>query len=374
MAGLMLLGTASSGAWSAPYRPTEDTLVLERLPAAPPSARTGSRAALTPEQAASLAQLHLEHARRSGDPRFLGYAQGVLAPWWNQERPAEAVLLMRATLRQAQHDFTGALRDLDALLARDTGNTQAWLTQATVLRVLGRYPAARRSCARLEGLVDRFVHRLCEAALRGLSGELSAAAHALDALRPSLGQQTPENSAWWYAERADMAIRAGDPATAETLYRDALTLHHDDLDLRTAHADLLLDAGRADAVLVRIAADTPVESLRLRRALALHAHGDMAAFRALDVQIRAGFDAAQRRGESLHVREQARYLLATTGELSRALNLALANWAVQHEPWDVRLLIETARAAKRPAAAEPAWRWIAESGYEDARLPAPAPR
>ena len=48
--------------------------------------------------------------------------------------------------------------------------------------------------------------------------------------------------------------------------------------------------------------------------------------------------------------------------------LASANYALQREPADARVLLEAAVAAREPAAAEPALRWLAESGAESVVL------
>ncbi len=362
----LLLAMPAAAAQAAPYRPADDAVVLERLPAALSSLRPSRDRELTADQAAQLARVFIERSRRSGDPRELGYAQGVLAPWWSLADAPNPVLLLRATLRQARHDFDGALDDLQRLLARQPEDAQARLTQATVLRVLGRYPEALAACEQLQGRADAFVAELCATAIRGLMGEREAAIARLDALRPQLGAQLAGVAAWYYAERADLAERAGDDAGAEAWYREALAAHAGDLGLRASYADLLLDAGRAAEVLPLIAADEQVEALLLRRALALRALGDPA-FTALDRRIRDNFAAARLRGEALHLREEARYSLAV-GEIERGLELARANWAVQHEPWDARLLLLAAKLSGHSEAAEPVRRWLAETRLQDARL------
>ena len=50
------------------------------------------------------------------------------------------------------------------------------------------------------------------------------------------------------------------------------------------------------------------------------------------------------------------------------MRLAEANWAVQREPWDARLLLEAALAADQPGAARRALDWLAASHLEDLRL------
>lgn len=363
---VLLAGLYIGSAAAAPYKPQTDGQVLERLRSGPALSAPDPRSA-NPVVAAQLARVHIERARRSGDPRDLGYARGVLQPWWSAPDAPDAVLLLRATLRQSTHDFDGALSDLDRLLQRRPDDVQAWLTRATILRVQGRYPDAAAACSELRDRADGFVATLCAESVRGLNGELTAARAALEAMRPRLDAQPASVAAWYRAESAEMAARAGDVPRAEALYRDALQRHPEDLDLRAAFADLLLDTARAGEALALIDADTEVDALNLRRALALHAMRDPR-FAALDTSLREGFAAAHRRNESLHLREEARYLLATGEDPQRALELAQRNWQVQHEPWDTRLLLAAAASADQPAAAQPVRAWIEQTGFEDARI------
>ncbi len=360
--------TLPPAAAAAPYRPADDDVVLERLPDRPPVPPAG-RAGLPPEVAAGLAQAYIQRARNSGDPRQLGYAQGLLQAWWKTAAAAvpDPVLLLRATLKQARHDFGGALEDLDGLLARSPDHAQGWLTRATVLRVQGRYPEALDACRKLQGLAEPFVERLCTAAIRGLHGEREVAARTLFELADAVNRQPANIAAWYYAERADLEVRAGRLQQAGLLYQHALQAHPGDLDLRAAHADLLLDREQAPAVLALIGPDVSADSLRLRRALALHALKDPR-FEAEDAYLRDGFAAAHRRGEALHLREEARYALATGDDPQAALALAQGNWQVQREPADARLLIQAADAAGRPQAAAEVRAWLAESRLQDVRL------
>ena len=111
-------------------------------------------------------------------------------------------------------------------------------------------------------------------------------------------------------------------------------------------------------------------SMQLRRALALHALSDPA-FSAHHQRILDGFAAARRRDEALHLREEARYLLATADDPRAALQLAQQNWRIQREPPDARVLLQAAAAAGDSAAAEPVRQWLRQTGLEDARLTTP---
>ncbi len=75
--------------------------------------------------------------RVAGDPRYAGYAQATLAPWWDLQPLTEEVLLLRATLRQRVHQFDAALADLAAVLSAILAMPRHSSARATVLQVQG---------------------------------------------------------------------------------------------------------------------------------------------------------------------------------------------------------------------------------------------
>ena len=58
------------------------------------------------------------------------------------------------------------------------------------------------------------------------------------------------------------------------------------------------------------------------------------------------FAAERRRGEDVHGREQARFLLEVERQPALALAAATRNWQVQREYWDARVLREATRAGE----------------------------
>jgi hypothetical protein len=68
------------------------------------------------------------------------------------------------------------------------------------------------------------------------------------------------------------------------------------------------------------------------------------------------------------VREEARFTLALLQNPQTALTLAQANWEIQKEPWDARLLLETALAVGSQDAARPVIAWLHTNHVEDTRL------
>jgi hypothetical protein len=110
-----------------------------------------------------------------------------------------------------------------------------------------------------------------------------------------------------------------------------------------------------------------MEPMLLRIAIAqrmLHA-GASAASTAL---LSNAFSVEQQRGDAVHRREQARFLLDVSWQPGAALAAAQQNWQVQREPDDLLILLRAAQAAGAPQAAEPARRFVRENRLQDARL------
>ena len=365
-----------------PFVPTNDAVVLERLPEKDDAALAKlkrMRAALIANPrnldiAVRVARQALGAARTLGDPRFLGHAQAALAPWWTGYDVPPTALLLRATLKQSQHDFEGALVDLDRLLAVQPSLPQARLTRATVLAVVGRYADARRDCAQLSGRASPMVIAGCDATPASLSGTAAAAYAALTRALTEPGGD-PGVREWASTLAAEIAARRGDAVAAEVHFRAALALDPRDAYLRASYADFLLDQNRPRDVVRLLRDDERNDALLLRLALAEQALGDhRASFAAHREELSARFDAARRRGDGLHRREEARFRLAIERDARAALALARDNWAVQREPADLRILIEAARWTGDATALKVATDWIAANRLEDVFLLARAER
>lgn len=368
----VVLAALSGATGAAPFVPGRDDVVLERLPEKGDPALAElkrMRAVLLArprdlEIAIPVARRAIDAALRLGDPRFLGEAQSALAPWWTGDRVPPALMLLRASVKQSQHDFTGSLAELDRLVALHPELAQARLTRATVLTVLGRYDEALRDCEALVRHASSIVTVACEASPASLSGNAKPAYEALVRALAYPGGNVGVRE-WALTIAAEIAARSGDFAAAERHFRGALALDAGDAYLRGAYADFLLDRGRPREALALVASDTRNDVLLLRLAFAEQQLPDMrAAFSAHRAELAARFDAARRRGDSTHRREEARFRLFLESDAAGAVKLARDNWAVQREPADLRILIETARAARDADARSIAMRWVNDHGLE----------
>ena len=371
-AGLIAAQTAAA----APYRPSQDGQVLERLPTMGSKTARELRGlhaelARSPQNlslALAVATRDIGLARREGDPRYNGYAEAALGPWLKLSDPPVDVIVLRATLRQARHDFPAALADLSRALSEDPRNPQAWLTRAVILQVQGDYPKALGNCLSLRRFAATLVTAICVDGVLGLSGQAAA---SYDDLRQILAEasigESGEIRLWALTVLAETANRLGDFAAAERHFKAALALGIRDVYLLGAYADFLLDRNRPQEVRTLLAKEGRIDPLLLRLALAEKrvAAPELAGHIA---DLAERFEEARRRGDTVHRREEARFTLDLLKQPEQALSLAEANWAVQREPSDTRVLLEAALAADRPSAAEPALAWLAASHLEDRRL------
>jgi tetratricopeptide (TPR) repeat protein len=360
---------------SEPYRPTDDTQVLERLTfkATDPVARElttlRSSARQNPrnlDSAVQLATRYIEQGRSEGDPRFLGQAQAVLSPWWNEPSPPPAALLLRATIRQNAHEFDQALADLDRVLALQPTNAQAWLTKAAILQVQARYDEARRACQRLARLAAPHVLVGCLGDIAGMTGE---SAKSRELLRAGLSDPrlAGRERIWIATILAETSMRIGAIREAEQYFAEAFKVGIKDQYLLGAYADFLLDHGRYHEVVSLVQHETKADGLLLRLAIAEQAL-DLPVSKRHVSELAGRFAANRERGTATHVREEARFTLILQQDAHRALPLAQANWSVQREPADARILLESALAGKNRAAAQPAIDWLKANHVEDFRL------
>jgi tetratricopeptide (TPR) repeat protein len=372
---LLFLGLGSVALYAAPFIPSSDEQVLERLRApSDPQMRELSRLRRTLAQephnlalALDLARQYSELGRAEADPRYDGYAEAALQPWWNMPEPPLAVLILRATLRQRRHNFDDALADLAQVIARQPNNPQAWLSRAVILQVRGDHEAARRSCLPLLRRASALIATTCIASAASLSGQAKDSYQMLRKVLEGRPSSTAQERLWALTVLAEIATRLGYARAAEAHFKEALSLGLRDTYLLGAFADFLLDEGRAKEVEALLKTDTQPDGLLLRLALAerqlaspqLPSHVQ---------NLSARFAANRMRGERLHLRDEARFTLYLLAKPDEALQLAKRNWAVQKEPWDARVLLEAALQAHDPLAARPVLDWLQATRLEDKRL------
>lgn len=370
--GLALVLTAvatlapSAPATRAPSLVPEPETVITTVPPADPARRQAERRAATGDlaTAVTIARAEIGLARRTADPRHLGRAQATLAPWWHDAAPPAEVLVLRATIRQSLHDFAGARADLDLLLSHRPDDAQALLTRAVVAGVVGDRATATRDCAAVTRRLGELYGAACAAPLAAAHQQGGVGYRRLAAALAAA--PSADAAGWAQTALGELARQLGDDAAGELHFRAALAQDPDDVYTLAALADLLLDAGRA-AEVVQLLADRAADNLALRAAIALTRTRSPDAAPAT-AALRDRIAASIARGDTLHLRERARFYLELDHDPSAAVAAARANWDVQREPADARILLEAAAAAGDRAAAAPVIAWLDAEGVDDAIL------
>jgi predicted Zn-dependent protease len=358
-----------------PYVPQHHSDVLEKLratafdPGAHQIRELRTRLTANPTNlnlACQYARCCIERSRTEADPRFLGRAQAALAPWWDLATPPIDALVLRATLKQSQHEFTNALVDLDLAAHIAPGNPQVWLTRVTILTVLGDYAGAHRACLPLVELTPGLIALTAAANVSALNGGAEPACGLLrNALRENTTDSVDDRD-WALTALAEAEVRLGHQAEAEADFKKALALGGRDPYLLGAYTDLLLDEDRTTEVVDLLKNETRADALLLRLTLAESAITPVpATFKDHMAALSARYEAGHLRGDFVHQREEARYTLDLLKKPAMALPLALTDWRAQHEPADIRILLESAVAAGDSTAARPALDFIRTNHLED---------
>lgn len=349
--------------------PASDDTVLDVLPRArgeAPRPVNSGRSTADAEALSVQLQVYLDSAERSGDARYLGFAESALASWPGFGRPP-ALRLQAAALAQRQHRFDEALLLLGGLLEEQPGLVDARRLRAYVYLTLGRPEEARADCRRMALGASPPLTIACIARVEGLRrASAETLVRPLQAMLASPGLSEPERLELALC-LTELQLRLGDRMGAERASATAVDADSGSAQALSVRADLLLDAGRyqeADRLLA--GRESHLGLLLLRAIAARHVGGVHATL--LHEQLSQSFAAAQRRGDNPHSREYARYLLDLAAQPQQALNAALANWAVQRESEDALLVLRAAAASGNLQGAQPVHAWLEEHHIDDARL------
>ena len=353
-------GTAMA-AFPQDLTPGLDAEVVERLP------ERVSAAPATPQAAATTAQRWITLSRETADPRYLGRAQAALARWWGQADAPADLLVLQATVEQGRHEFSAARATLERALQTDPAQVQGWLTLATLERVAARYEAAEAACRNVARYGAALYATACLLETRSLQGQHDAARNGFTALRQQVAGNAAQR-AWIGSLLAESEERAGRDDAADAAYRRSLADVPDGYTA-LAYADQLLRRNRASAALEVLRHQPDSDSVLLRRAQALRLMGD-AAWQPVVRDLEARFAAIAARGEGLdaHARERALLALWLQGQPAAAWKAARTNLALQKEPLDWWLALQTSELSGDAAAHQAVRQALQQTGLQDLRL------
>ena len=202
---------------------------------------------------------------------------------------------------------------------------------------------ARSDCVPLIGQAGLLVAATCIGSAGGLSGQAESALQAIEFSLAREPEAPPAIRIWALTQAAEIAERLGDLPRATEHYATALAASaaaaENDVYLKAAHADFLLDQHRAAEVKILLAAETDFDPLLLRLALAEDQLADRNAAALHLSELLDRYALAASRGDPPHRREQAMAALYLQRDAKTALLLAQQKLAELREPADAVKLV-----------------------------------
>ena len=346
--------------------PSRGDEVIERLPTITrvrPAAVVSAVA--DPVAAATQARSHIATARQTGDTRYWGRAQAVLAPWWDKPDAPVDLAILQATVQQGRHDFKASRLILQAALRRSPGHAQGWLNLAALERLSGHYAEALHACDAVARAGQNLYALACQLETQSMQGQNVAARKGFTQLLAET--QDPAQISWLQSLLAESEERAGADAAALSAYQRSLQAEPD-LYTSIALSDLLLRTGKTAQALAVLQPLPQTDAVLLRQATAMRRLNNPD-WKTLRATLREWNAELARRGDdlTLHGREQALVALWLDDDAPGALQIARRNLDLQREPIDWWVALQSARQAKDAVAVQQLQKDMQQVGIVDAR-------
>jgi tetratricopeptide (TPR) repeat protein len=356
--------SASALAETAPrWRPHDGDEVVLVLPESAARSTGEVRATTDPMLAAGQAEAFSALARRTRDARWFGRAEALVEPWIARTDAPARLLVAAADLAQQRHEFIAARSLLDRALAAEPANPGARLQRANVVLLLGDFGAARADCRAVLAAGHTLAGTVCLASAATGAGSVARARQLLASLDRQ-GEMPAPLAQWQLLAAADLASRDGDPDAAIALLARAHALDPAHEETRARLAGLLIERGEPQAAL-RLTTGENVSAALLVARLRAASGTDPVVARAARRELHALLEVGRLRGTNAHLREAGELALRADRDPGRALALARANFAVQKDTPDLRLLAEAAVAAGDRATIRYLRDWLKATGFED---------
>ena len=370
----IMLSVISGITLAKPYIPEHESEVLQQLPkvffqAANIDEIKQLKAILSYQAdnwpaASELAHHYIDLAHEQADPRYMGYAQAVLKPWWlDAQAPAQA-LIMRAIIKQYEHNFQAALTDLNQLLLLQPYHIQANLIKATIATVQGNYQTAVRHCRKLLRKSSLALAIACQSTPASLSGNAASNYRLLKQVLPVATGLDVKQQTWAWTALAEIAWRLGEFDAADLHFQTAMKTSATNSYLLKVYSDYLLQQRRPLKVIQLLTSKTQNDALLLRLTIA-EKMTQAAATQAHITLLQQRFDANRQRGSNLHQGDEARFTLIILNKPQPALLLAQQNWQIQRESSDTYILLQAALAASDWNTVQQTKTWLSTKGTHD---------
>ena len=323
-----------------------------------------------PKLAAEVAAEYLSLGKRSGDPRFYGYARAAINQWWDADATTE-ILQIRAKLKENDHLFDEALVDLKTAKALASNsredNVQILTEIGNIYRTQGRYDEGMKVGDQLQA-IGEIPAAFCRAPIMAQTGKAKQADDLLSEILPYAREKLPALVPYILTSRAEIAEVLGRDEEVEKHFAEGVAEDPSNFYLLRGYGDFLLDHGKADKALELLRDHTADNGVLLRAAIAAEQSGQSKLSEEWTDELETRFKEISLRGGEPHGRYESRFLYALKNDPEAALEVALKNWQKKKEVRDTRNVLEAAIAAKNPAAVEPVIEFLQANNNEHVML------
>ena len=360
-ATLVTLLAMITGVYAMPYRPASPAQIVDTLPVGSLTFQQRNPALAdrkrSLDESITQANALIARAYSAGDPRDLGQAEALLAPYAKVQTPA--LRLIRANIYQASHRFEQARQELQQILKQLPNQPDSLFMLASINLVQGQFTAARHQCDQLQDVSLLVLKMICITQIDSMTGNLRASTGSIDQLMQVNAGLTPEQQRWLYLIAADIALRADDAALATRVFHQ---MDKQTAPALTARADWLLAHQQWDKTRQLLSQSTDNDSLLLRLVISEQQLKDPKAVTHANM-LAQRIAIWQQRGEVAHQREQAQFAYVM-GQFKQALKLARLNWQKQRETADVVIYANAALRAHSQPDIKAIQYWMAQTGFE----------
>lgn len=198
-----------------------------------------------------LANAFLQKARESADPTLYTRADVLLKTLAARQGGDKRVLVARAVLALARHEFADALTLADRAVAAAPGDVSALGVRVDALTELGRVDEALEATQQMLDAKPNLAGYTRASYAREQRGDLFGAAEAMQQAVIAGRGGPAENLAFAQVQLGTLLLTAGDPAGADAAYEAALTTFSDYAPARAGQARALVARGRpAEAAVI----------------------------------------------------------------------------------------------------------------------------
>ena len=223
-----------------------------------------------------LANAFLQKARERADPTLYSRADTLLATLADRQPRDHRVLVSRAVLALARHEFRDALKLAEAAEAAAPGDAGPLGVLVDSLNELGRPEEALEATQRMVDAKPNLASFTRASYARELRGDLGGAAVAMQQAVIAGSGEAPENRAFAQVQLGTLLLTSGDLPGADAAYRAALTTFPGSAAARAGQAKVLVARdrpGEAADLLAQVVQDQPLAEYAISLGEALEGAG-----------------------------------------------------------------------------------------------------